>query len=97
MNIWWFVIIPISLTWLIPMVQLRRANAPVLAFVLLALFLCVVAAFAQPLYDLGTRIGKRLGPSRLVALRERLKPKVLPPARVALLIMAIISLVSAIW
>jgi len=48
------------------------------------------------MYDWGTNIGKKLGHTRIVALRERLKNKVLPPARAALVIMSLISLYFSI-
>ncbi len=96
MNIWWIIIPPLSFIWIGPMAAMYRISAPSWVFIMFALFWSVVAFFATPMYDWGTNIGKRLGHSRLVALRERLKPKVLPPARVGLIIMAIISLIFAI-
>ncbi len=96
MNIWWFIIVPLSLSWIIPMAGLHRAHASVWVFVLNALLWCIVAVFAQPMYDWGTNIGRRLGHSRVVALRERIKPKILPPIRIGLIIMAVISVIFAI-
>ena len=96
MNIWWFVIIPLSLTWIFPMLLLHRAHAPMWVFIIVAFFWCIIAVFARPMYDWSTGIGRRLGHHRVVALRERLKPKVLPPARAGLIIMAIISALFAI-
>jgi len=78
------------------MAKMHHAQAPAQVFIVIALFWCIVAVFAQPMYNWGTSIGKRLGHHRVVALRERLKPKVLPPARAGLIIMAIISLIFAI-
>jgi hypothetical protein len=95
MNVWWIVIVPLSLVWICPMAGMKQANAPVWLFILFTLFWSIVAIFAQPMYDWGTNIGRRLGHHRMVALRERLKPKVLPPARAGLIIMAIISLIFA--
>ncbi|RLG28212.1 hypothetical protein DRN98_09845 [Methanosarcinales archaeon] len=96
MNIWWIVIVPLSLFWIYPMIGLRKINAPAWMFILFALFWCIIAVFAQPMYDWGTNIGRKLGHHRVVQLRERLKPKVLPPARAGLIIIAIISLIFAI-
>jgi len=96
MNIWWFVITPLSLAWIFPMSRMYSAHAPVWVFILAAFFWCIVAIFAQPMYDWATGIGRQLGHHRVVALRERLKPKVLPPAKAGLIIMAIISLIFAI-
>ncbi len=96
MNIWWIIIVPLAFVWIAPMMAMHRSNASYWIFILFALFWGVVALFAAPMYDWGTNIGKRLGHTKIVALRERLKPKVLPPARVALVIMSIISLVFVI-
>jgi hypothetical protein len=95
MNIWWFVIVPLSLIWIGPMAGMKQVNAPFWAFLIFSLFWVIVAVFAEPMYDWGTNIGRRLGHHRMVALRERLKHKVLPPARAGLIIMAIISLIFA--
>ncbi len=87
-NIWWFVITPMSLGWLFPLLAMREAGAPARAYVLMALAWLAVAAFAGWLYDRATALGRRLGHERMAALRERLAPRVLPPARAALLLMA---------
>ena len=50
----------------------------------------------QPLDDWGTILLRKLGSDRLADLRDRLKPKVLPPARIALLIMAVVSILFAV-
>jgi hypothetical protein len=96
MNIWWIIITPLSFIWIGPMAAMRQANAPVWVFIMFAFLWSVVAFFAPSMYDWGTNIGRRLGHHRLAALRECLKPKVLPPARAGLIIMAIISLFFAI-
>jgi len=95
MNIWYFVIIPLSLGWIIPMIQIHRAQAPTWVYIIIALFWFIVAIFAEPMYNWGTGIGRRLGHSRVVELRERYKPKVLPAARAGLITIAIISLIFA--
>ncbi len=96
MNIWWIIIVPLSFLWIAPMMAMHRNNASCWVFMLFALFWGLVALFATQMYDWGTSIGKRLGHTKIVALREKLKPSVLPPARVALVIMSIISLVFVI-
>ncbi len=96
MNIWWFIIAPMSLLWLIPMTIMHRAHAPIWVFLIQTAFLCLVAVFAEPMYEWGTSVGKRLGHTRIVALRERLQSKVLPPAKAALFIMAAMSLAFGI-
>ena len=75
------------------MLGLYRVNASLWVFLLNALLLGVVAVFAYPLYDWGTNLGRKLGHSRMVALRERMKPRILPPIRVVLIVMALISFV----
>ena len=49
---------------------------------------------AEPLYDWGVRLRRKLGMMRLTELGERMKPRVLPPARLALFLMALISLAA---
>ena len=77
------------------MIQIHRAQAPTWVYIIIALFWFIVAVFAEPMYDWGTGIGRRLGHSRVVELRERYKPKVLPAARAGLITIAIISLIFA--
>ncbi len=96
MNIWWLVIVPLSFMWAFPMAGIHQAGAPAWVPVLLALFWCVVALFAEPMYDWGTGVARRAGASRAAALRERLKPRILPAARAGLIVMAAISLVFAL-
>ena len=96
MSIWWFIIVPLSFLWIIPMAGLHRIHASVWVFILNALLWCIVAVFAHPMYDWGTNIGRRLGHSRMVALRERIKSEILPPIRIGLIIMALISVIYAI-
>ena len=56
----------------------------------------VVFFFVGPLHDWGTRILGELGCSRWADLRERLKPSMLVPGRVALLIMVVVSIMCAV-
>lgn len=95
MNWWWIVLIPLGCLWVLPMLGAREANMPQLFFVAVAALWIIVLLFAEPLYDWGTNLLKKLGCDRLADLRDRLKPKVLPPARVALLIMAVVSILFA--
>jgi len=95
MIVWWFVFVPLCFGWVFPMLAMKRVGAPAWAFVLIAAFWGLVALMAEPMYDWSTGVGRRLGHERVAALRERLKPEVLPAARAALAIMAVISLVFA--
>jgi len=67
-------------------------NVPRLFFVAVAALWVVVFLFAQPSYDWSTNLLRKLGRDRLADFRDRLKPKVLLPARVALLIMVMVSI-----
>ena len=96
MNIWWIIITPLCLVWIFPMYQMHRIHAPAWVFILFALFWSAIAIYARPLYDWGTGIGRRLGLHRIVALRERMKSKVMPPVKAGLIMMAIISALFAI-
>jgi hypothetical protein len=73
----------------------KAHDTPWFFFVAVAALWIVALLAAEPLYDFGTNLLRKLGRDRLADFRERLKPKVLPPARVALLIMALVSLVYA--
>ncbi|NOZ63654.1 MAG: hypothetical protein GXO71_01685 [Caldiserica bacterium] len=97
MNIWWFVILPLGLLWAVPMFEMAQINAPWWVFIVFSIFWAMLTVFAEPMYDWGTNIGRKSGHMRIVALRERWKNKVLPPARAALIIMAVISLYFAVY
>ncbi len=94
--IWWFVILPLCMLWILPMTGLQQTGGSVWVFAGFTVLWTSVFAFAELMYDWGTNIGRRLGHTRMVALRERLKPDVLPPARAGLAIMAFISAVFAV-
>jgi hypothetical protein len=95
-NWWWVVLIPLGCLWVIPMLGSREANVPRLFFVAVAALWALVFSFAQPLYDWGTTLLRKLGHDRLADSRDCLKPKVLLPARVTLLIMASMSFFFAL-
>jgi hypothetical protein len=95
-NWWWIVLIPLGCLWALPMLGAHEANMPRLFFVAVAFLWVVVFLFAQRLYDSGTNILRKLGRDRLADFRDRLKPKVLPSARIALLIMAAVSILFAL-
>jgi hypothetical protein len=95
-NCWWFVLIPLGCLWILPMFGAHEANMPRLFFVAVAVLWIVVFLFAQPLYDSGTILLRKLGRDHLADFRDRLKPEVLPPARVTLLIMAAVSIFFAL-
>ena len=96
MNWWWIVLIPLGCLWAIPMLGAHEAHMPRLFFVAVAALWIVVFLFAQPLYDSGTILLRKLGRDHLADFRDRLKPKVLLPARVTLLIMAAVSILFAL-
>jgi UPF0716 family protein affecting phage T7 exclusion len=96
MNWWWILLICLSALWVLPMYGAHRAQAPTAFFVAVAALWTVVFVFAEALYDWGTSLARKLGHSRLADFRDRLKPTVLPPARIALLLMAAISAVFAV-
>ena len=78
------------------MLGARAANMPWFFFVIVTALWIIVFLFAQPLYDWGTNLLRKLGRDRLADFRDHLRPKVLPPARVALLIMAVVSIFFAV-
>jgi hypothetical protein len=75
------------------MIGIRKAGFPWWFFLCMACLWSIVLVKAEPLYDWGIRIRRRLGMVRVADWGERMKPRVLPPSRLALLIMAVISLV----
>jgi len=95
MNPWWIVLGVLACAWVLPMMGIKAAGFPWWFFVGVGCLWSVVCVAAEPLYDWGIRIRKRMGMARLADWGERMKPRVLPPARLALLIMALISLVFA--
>ena len=96
MNPWQFLLPLLAAAWSIPMIGIRRAGAPAWFFIGLGLFWLTVCAAAGPLYDWGILLRRQLGMNRLADFAERVKPRLLPPARMALLIMALISLAAAL-
>ena len=74
----------------------HAANMPRLFFLAVAALWTVVLLFVQQLYDWGTGLLRRLGFNRLADFRDRVKPKMLAPGRVALLIMVAVSIVFAL-
>lgn len=93
MNPWWIVLGLLGSTWVLPMLGIKKAGLPGWSFLCIACLWVVVFFTADPLYDWGIRVRRRLGMARLADWGERMKPRVLPPARLALLVMALISLV----
>ena len=77
--------------WSLPVIGLRRAGFPSWFFICLGLFWLFIFTQAEPLYDWGVAVRRRLGMRRLADYAERMKLQLLPPARLALLIMAAIS------
>ena len=91
MNWWWPLLLLVGCSWAIPMVALNRAPfGPAISFAVGCLWI-VVFLFTARLYDWETRLTRRWGMARMAEWRERLKPRILPPARAALLVMAALS------
>ena len=96
MNPWWIILMVLAGTWAAPVMAIRRAGFPVWFFVCLGCFWMVVCLAAEPLYDWGVDFRRKLGMARLADFGERMKPRLLPPARLALCIMAAISFAAAL-
>ena len=94
MNPWWIVFTFITALWVVPMAQARHAGFPWWFFVGLAALWFAMAAALEPLYDTGVRLRKALGMKRLAEWGERNKGRTLPPARFALIAMALITLAA---
>ena len=69
-------------------------NTARIFFVASACLCVVLAVFAPALFDWGNQLTRRLGFERLADFRERLRKPLLPIARVALIIAAIIIVLS---
>jgi hypothetical protein len=95
MNVWWPVLIVLSLAWVIPMLGARHANIPWPFFVAVGCMWAVVCVFVRPLYDFGIRTRRKMGMTKLADWGERVRPRILPPARVALVVMALLSFLFA--
>ena len=74
----------------------KGGRLSVVVFVAVGLFWCIVFSLAEPLYDWGVRLRRKMGMVRVADFAERMKRRVLPPAWLALVIMALISFVAAI-
>ncbi len=96
MNPWWLVMGLLGSTWALPMIGIRKAGFPWWFFVGFSCFWIAVCLVADPMYDWGVRLRRRMGMIRLADFAERMKPRVLPPARMALLLMALISLLAGL-
>ena len=96
MSVWWIIIPLLGCTWAVPMIGINKAGFPWWFSICVGCFWIVVCVTAEPLYDWGIRIRRKLGMARLADWGERMKPRILPPARVALLIMASVSFVAAL-
>ena len=96
MNPWWIILAVLAGTWALPMIGIKKAGYPWWFFVCTGCFWLIVCAAAEPLYDWGIRIRRKLGMARLADWGERMKPRLLPPARLALLIISLISFVTAV-
>lgn len=96
MNIWWPIMILLGSAWILPMFGARQAQLPRLLFVCIGCMWAVVCVVAAPMYDWGIRVRRKMGMEALADLAERRRPQLLPPVRLALLIMALISFVFAV-
>lgn len=77
------------------MIGIRNTGFPWWFFVDVGCFWCLAGITAGPLYDLGIAIRRKLGMARLADWGERMKPRLLPPARLALFVMAVIRFAAA--
>jgi len=91
---WWVLLAVLGAGWVFPVIGMKKAGCPWWVFLCMAGLWFLVFVVAEPLYDWGVRLRRKLGLVRLAELGERMKPRVLPPARLALLLMALISLVA---
>ena len=96
MNVWWPVMIILGSAWVLPMLGARQAQLPGVFFVCVGCLWTVVFAFAPPMYDWGIRVRRKMGMNALADWGERMRPTLLPPVRLALLTMALISFVFAV-
>lgn len=78
------------------MLGCHKAHVPWVFFVAVGALWTLLCFSAGPLYDWGTGILRRLGCTRVANWRQRLRPRVILPVRVAFLIAAVLSYVFAI-
>lgn len=95
MNLWWPVLIVLGCSWIVPLLGARQAGIGWAFFVGVGSLWTVVCFASRLLYDLGIQIRKKLGLTALADWGERVKSRILSPARVALLIMASMSFIFA--
>lgn len=95
MRILRVVIVLLGCAWVVPMALANRAGAPWPFFVGLGCFWLLVVALSGPLYDAGISIRRKMGMKSFADWGERMRPRILPLGRVALLIMSVISFVFA--
>ena len=91
-NPWWPILALLGCVWIIPMIEMRRTGLPRWLFPIIAAFWIAVFLGSGYLYEWGIRIRRKLGMTKLADWGERMKDSILPPARLALLLMALISL-----
>jgi hypothetical protein len=96
MNWWWPVMIVLGCAWALPMWGARASGFGWRFFVPVGCMWVVTAALAGPLYDLSMRLRRGLGMTRLAELGERMRPRLLPPARAAMAVMALVSFAFAL-
>ena len=96
MNLWWPLLVVLGCAWVLPLLGTRHVHLGWPYFVGCGCLWAVVLVYVGPLYDWGTDLLRKLGQTRMADWRERMKPRLMGPARVALLIMAAISFVFAL-
>ena len=96
MNPWWFVFAILGCAWIVPLLIAKQAQAGWLYFAGTGCLWALVFLYTRSLYDWGTSILRRIGWTATAEWRERLKPQVLCPVRLALLIMAASSFIFAL-
>jgi len=96
MNLWWPFLILLGCTWIVPLFGAKQAGTGWAFFVGVGSLWTVVFLASRPLYDLGIQIRRKLGLRTLADWGERMRSRILPPARAALLIMASMSFIFAV-
>jgi len=95
-NLWWPLFIALGCAWVLPLIGIKSAgNVGWPFFVALGVLWAALFVWTRPLYDFGTYLLRKLKWTKMARWREEMKPRVLPPVRVALLIMAVSSFAAA--
>ena len=96
MNLWWPIFVILGCTWVLPLAGMKSDEMPWFFFVAIGCLWTVLFLFTRRLYDLGTALLRRIGWTAMAEWRERMKPRILNPVRLALLIMGTSSFLFAL-